>query len=115
MAFGIRNVSDPLAGLREMRRVTKAGGRIVVLEFCKPRVPVLTGCYLFYFRHVLPWLGRLISGDRGGAYSYLPDSVMHFPERAGFLALMREAGLTSPQQRILSCGIAAIYRAEVPV
>ncbi len=113
VAFGIRNVGSPLAGLREMRRVTRPGGRVVVLEFCKPKVPVLGQCYMFYFRRILPLLGRMISGDKGGAYAYLPESVMSFPERGEFLDLMQEAGLVSPQQRILSCGIAAIYRAEV--
>lgn len=114
VAFGIRNVADPLAGLREMGRVTRAGGRVVVLEFCKPRLPVVGSAYLFYFRRVLPRLGGWISGDREGAYSYLQDSVMRFPERDDFLALMVRAGLRSPRQRLLSGGIAAVYRAEVP-
>ena len=114
-AFGIRNVEDPLQGLREMRRVLRPGGRAVVLEFCKPRSPVLSGVYLFYFRRILPWIGRLVSGDKGGAYSYLPESVMAFPERDAFLGLMSEAGFGSPRQKILSGGIAAIYRAEVDV
>ena len=61
-----------------------------------------------------PVLGRLISGDTQGAYSYLPQSVMAFPERGEFLELMRQAGLSNPQQKILTLGIAAIYRAEVP-
>ena len=113
-AFGIRNVADPLSGLREMRRVTRPGGRILVLEFCKPRVPVLTQLYLVYFRRVLPLLGRLISRESKGAYTYLPRSVLAFPEREAFLDLMREAGLEAPQQKILTCGIAALYRAETP-
>lgn len=114
VAFGIRNVRDPLQGLREMRRVTRPGGRVVVLEFCKPRVPVVGGLYRFYFRRILPVLGRLISGDTRGAYSYLPESVMAFPERGEFLGMMRAAGLEQPQQKILTLGIAAIYRAEAP-
>lgn len=115
VAFGIRNVQDPLAGLTEMRRVIRPGGRVVVLEFCKPSAPIISGLYLFYFRRILPILGRLISGDTGGAYSYLPASVMAFPERAEFLELMTKAGFGSPQQKILTCGIAALYRAEVEV
>ncbi len=114
VAFGIRNVSDPLGGMREMLRVTRPGGRVIVLEFCKPRVPVVSALYLFYFRRILPILGRLISGDKAGAYSYLPRSVMAFPEREAFLDLMREAGFQAPRQKILTCGIAALYRAEAP-
>lgn len=115
VAFGIRNVEDPTAALREMRRVTKPGGRVVVLEFCKPRMPILGSAYLFYFRRVLPRLGQLVNGSKNDAYQYLPDSVMAFPEREAFLQLMRDAGLAAPRQTILSCGIAAIYRGEVQV
>jgi demethylmenaquinone methyltransferase/2-methoxy-6-polyprenyl-1,4-benzoquinol methylase len=114
VAFGIRNVSDPVAGLAEMARVVRPGGRVVVLEFARPRVPVFAAAYLFYFRRVLPRLGRWISGDRGGAYDYLPDSVMAFPERGEFSRLMTAAGLESPHFRTLTGGIAALYRAEVP-
>ncbi|MBL8756403.1 MAG: ubiquinone/menaquinone biosynthesis methyltransferase [Planctomycetes bacterium] len=113
VAFGIRNVSDPVAGLREMARVTRPGGRVVVLEFSKPRVPLLGAAYRFYFGRVLPRLGAWISGARNDAYRYLHDSVMQFPEREAFLALMVEAGLRSPTLQLLTGGIAAIYRGEV--
>ncbi|MSR37499.1 MAG: bifunctional demethylmenaquinone methyltransferase/2-methoxy-6-polyprenyl-1,4-benzoquinol methylase UbiE [Planctomycetes bacterium] len=113
VAFGIRNVADPIGALREMRRVTKPGGRVVVLEFCQPRVPVLGSAYLFYFRRVLPRLGRLLNGSNNGAYQYLPDSVMAFPEREAFLQMLLAAGFTMPRQTILTCGIAAIYRGEI--
>ncbi len=113
VAFGIRNVSDPLAGLREMARVVRPGGRVVVLEFTKPRLPLLGAAYRFYFRRVLPKLGAWISGARNDAYRYLHDSVMAFPEREQFLALMQSAGLATPRQRLLTGGIAAIYRGEV--
>lgn len=113
VAFGIRNVEDPVAALREMVRVVKPGGRVVVLEFCRPRVPLLGRAWLFYFRKVLPRLGRFVNGVDNGAYQYLPDSVMTFPERAAFRELMARAGLRAPTQTILSGGIAAIYRGEV--
>ena len=113
VAFGIRNVSDPGAALREMARVVRPGGRVVVLEFCKPRFPLLASAYRFYFRFVLPTLGSWICGTKNGAYRYLHDSVMAFPERDAFLSLMREAGLQSPRMRLLTGGIAALYRGEV--
>jgi demethylmenaquinone methyltransferase/2-methoxy-6-polyprenyl-1,4-benzoquinol methylase len=113
VAFGIRNVSDPRAALGEMARVVRPGGRVVVLEFCKPRLPLLGSAYRFYFRYVLPVLGTWICGNKNGAYRYLHDSVMAFPERDEFLLLMREAGLQSPRMRLLTGGIAALYRGEV--
>ena len=113
VAFGIRNVADPAVALREMARVVRPGGRVVVLEFCKPRLPVFRQLYGFYFGQILPRLGKWICGSEGDAYRYLHDSVQAFPEREEFLALMREAGLEQPRQRLLSGGIAAIYRAEV--
>lgn len=115
VAFGIRNVSDPAAGLREMARVVRPGGRVVVLEFTKPRVPLVGAAYRFYFGKVLPRLGAWIAGVRNDAYRYLHDSVMAFPEREAFLALMAEAGLQRPRLRLLTGGIAAIYRGEVEI
>ncbi|MBK8977940.1 MAG: bifunctional demethylmenaquinone methyltransferase/2-methoxy-6-polyprenyl-1,4-benzoquinol methylase UbiE [Planctomycetes bacterium] len=114
VAFGIRNVADPRAGLREMARVLRPGGRALVLEFCRPRAPLVRRLYLFYFRRILPRLGSWISGDREGAYHYLQDSVMRFPERDEFLAMMTDAGLVAPRLKILSGGIAALYLAEKP-
>lgn len=113
VAFGIRNVADPVVALREMARVVKPGGRVVVLEFTKPRVPILGPAYRFYFKRILPKLGSWIGGAKNDAYRYLHDSVQAFPERDAFLELMRAAGLSAPRLQLLTGGIAAIYRGEV--
>lgn len=113
VAFGIRNVSSPVAGLREMARVVRPGGRILVLEFCKPRVPLLGSLYRLYFGTILPRLGGWITGGRREAYQYLHDSVMAFPEREEFLSLMDSAGLRRCRMRLLTGGVAALYRGEV--
>lgn len=114
VAFGIRNVQDPVAGLREMCRVVRPGGRVVVLEFCTPKTFGLRQAYLFYFRKVLPRVGRLLARGEDGAYTYLPESVMKFPERDEFLDLMRNAGWSEAECRVLPGGIAALYRARRP-
>ncbi len=116
VAFGIRNVQDPVQGLRDMARVVRPGGKVLVLEFSKPRTPVLGPLYLWYFRKILPKIGALLSpGSRGSnAYKYLPESVMQFPEREAFAKLMMEAGLERTQFKLLSFGIACLYWGFVP-
>jgi demethylmenaquinone methyltransferase/2-methoxy-6-polyprenyl-1,4-benzoquinol methylase len=109
VAFGIRNVGDPLAALREVHRALRPGGRFVVLEFSMPRGP-LGAAYRLYFRQVLPRLGGLISD--GSAYSYLPASVARFPSPESFAGLMREAGFTDVRWSLLTGGIACLHRGE---
>lgn len=107
-AFGVRNFEDTLAGLREMHRVIRAGGMVMILEFSKPTRFPLKQIYGFYFRIVLPRIGKKVSGDPG-AYTYLPDSVMSFPDNERFLELLAVAGFRKVRQKRLTGGIASIY------
>lgn len=111
VAFGARNFEHLHRGLGEMQRVLRPGGRIVVLEFSQPAAFPFRQLYLFYFRRVLPLLGRMVSKDRR-AYTYLPDTVMKFPQGEEFLAILKAAGIRSPRQHRLTFGIATIYAGE---
>src|SRR5437870_12450396 len=91
-----------------MYRLLKPGGAVVILEFSKPVAPVFKHAFNFYFRHVLPKLGALISGD-GTAYQYLPDSVRKFPAQEQLMELMGNAGFRDVRYRNLSGGIAALH------
>ena len=106
--FGIRNFSDPSKGLREMKRVLRAGGLVLILEFSVPESFPFRQVYGFYFRRILPLAGRIISKDRM-AYSYLPDSVSEFPYGGEFLEMMESAGFLRTGQRKLTGGIATVY------
>jgi demethylmenaquinone methyltransferase/2-methoxy-6-polyprenyl-1,4-benzoquinol methylase len=108
VAFGVRNFSVPLKGLTEMRRVIRNGGMVIVLEFSKPSGFPFRPVYNFYFRNILPFFGKLVSKDKA-AYSYLPDSVMSFPDNEEFLNLLRSAGLSDTHQIKLTGGVASIY------
>lgn len=108
VAFGLRNLVDVDAGLREARRVIAPGGRFVVLEFSTPPSAAVRRVFHAYFHHVLPFLGGAISGHRG-AYQYLPRSVSHFPSASELAQRMRDAGFSHVEYEMLTLGIAAIH------
>jgi len=112
VAFGIRNVADLDAGLREVHRVIRPGGRFVILEFSTPSSALVRLGYHAYFHHVLPRIGRLVSGHRS-AYTYLPMSVTHFPTGDHLAERMHVAGFTSVTWQPLTFGIAAIHVGQV--
>lgn len=114
IAFGLRNLSSVEHGVKELFRVLEPGGRLAVLEFSKPAVPVLNSIFRFYFSRVLPFLGGLISGSRS-AYEYLPDSVSRFPDQKQLAAIMSDAGFTEVSFENLTGGIAALHFGTRPV
>lgn len=111
ISFGIRNVLNVDAGLREMHRILKPGGRALILEFSLPANPLFRAGYLFYFRHVLPRIGALLSGD-GHAYRYLNQTVETFPYGQAFCSLMENAGFQSVRAHPLTFGIATLYQGD---
>ncbi len=118
VAFGIRNVSDLEGGIREMVRVIRPGGRVVILEFGLPESRIFKMAYNFYFNSVLPRVGNLIaavgSSERTRAYAYLPASVGEFPDARGLRRLMESLGLTEVRSYPLSMGIANVHIGEKP-
>jgi demethylmenaquinone methyltransferase/2-methoxy-6-polyprenyl-1,4-benzoquinol methylase len=110
VAFGIRNVQRPEVACLEMARVLRPGGRLAILEFGVPRIPGIKPLYLWYFTHVLPRIGRMISGH-GAAYSYLPASVGTFAPPAEFMATLRGAGFADVRADPLTFGIVYLYTA----
>lgn len=108
VGFGVRNLANLETGLREFRRVLRTGGRLVVLEFTVPPGRLLRTLYMLYFEHMLPRVGRLVSGHRW-AYSYLPKSVKGFPDPAGLADIMREAGFGAVRWELATGGVAAIH------
>lgn len=108
VAFGARNFEHLEQGLSEMYRVLRKGGNIIVLEFSKPRTFPFRQFYFFYFRYVLPFVGKRISKN-SEAYQYLPDTVMQFPEGEVFLKKLKDVGFQTVHEQRLTFGIATIY------
>jgi demethylmenaquinone methyltransferase/2-methoxy-6-polyprenyl-1,4-benzoquinol methylase len=109
VAFGVRNYEDLGAGLRELRRVLSPGAALVVLEFSRPRAAGVRRLYDLYARHVLPRIGRVVSGD-AEAYRYLPASAEAFPDGPAFLRRLRAAGFRSARWRpLFPFGVASLY------
>jgi demethylmenaquinone methyltransferase/2-methoxy-6-polyprenyl-1,4-benzoquinol methylase len=111
VAFGIRNVQRPELACAEMARALRPGGRLAILEFGVPRVPGISTLYLWYFKYLLPAVGRTVSGH-GAAYSYLPQSVGAFPPPAEFVTILRQAGFDDVRAVPLTLGIVYLYVAR---
>ena len=108
VGFGVRNYENLETGLAEMLRVLKPGAEAAILEFSKPRKFPVKQAYHFYFRFILPVIGRLLSKDKT-AYTYLPESVNAFPEGEAFVKILEKVGYKDVQQVLVSGGIATIY------
>jgi len=108
VAFGVRNFQNLVAGLTEMRRVLKPGGKLVVLEFSKPKSVGFKSLYNLYMNVIAPSFGKMFAKNKD-AYQYLNDSVQAFPEGQTFLKIMNEAGFTQTYLQTLSLGICTIY------
>lgn len=108
VAFGVRNYENLEKGLTDMFRVLKPGGKVVILEFSKPRVFPVKQLYHFYFKYATPFFGGLFSKDKK-AYAYLEESVQAFPDGNNFTALMEKVGYQHTKHRSLTFGISAIY------
>jgi demethylmenaquinone methyltransferase/2-methoxy-6-polyprenyl-1,4-benzoquinol methylase len=111
VAFGVRNFENLENGLKEFQRVLKPEGVVIILEFSKPKYFPMKQIYLFYFFWILPLVGRMVSKD-SSAYSYLPESVMAFPDDQKFLSVLNDVGFSRANQKRLSFGIATIYIAQ---
>ena len=108
VAFGVRNLARSVKGISEMWRVLKPGGKLLILEFSRPRNPVFKPIYNFYLNRVLPKIAGLVSGDKE-AYEYLASSIAEFYEPEELLSMIRQAGFVKYYYRPLTMGVVTIY------
>lgn len=111
VAFGVRNFENLEKGLSEIRRVLKPGGKLVVLEFSKPKAPVMKQLYTIYMKVAAPAIGKLFSKNRN-AYKYLDESIKKFPEGKNFTSILDNLGYRNTYRKTLSLGICSIYCGE---
>ena len=114
VAFGLRNLADTDQGLREMTRVCRPGGQVLVLEFSRPQMFGLRQAYGFYFRNILPRIGQLFARNDKSAYKYLPESVGQFPDGQALADRMTTAGLEQVRFTPMTFGVATIYEGFKP-
>lgn len=111
VAFGVRNFQNLELGLAEIKRVLKPGGKLIVLECTKPKLPVIKNFYNLYLNVITPWIGRVISKNKN-AYQYLNESVQKFPEGKDFVEILNKLGYKNASCKTLSLGISSIYSGE---
>ena len=111
VAFGVRNFQDLELGLSEIKRVLKPGGKLIVLECTKPKLPVIKNFYNLYLKVIAPWIGRVVSKN-DNAYQYLNESVQKFPEGNDFVQILKKLGYKNASCKTLSLGISSIYSGE---
>lgn len=108
VGFGVRNFEHLSVGLKEMCRVLKPAGKLVILELSVPSNPLIRWCYRLYFLNILPAIGGFVSGNKG-AYRYLPASVLNFPAPDKFIAMMSDAGFREVRHKAFTFGICRMY------
>ncbi len=108
VAFGVRNFEHLQIGLNEMYRVIRPQGQLCILELSVPQNPILLWCYKLYFLHFLPFIGGLVSGNKG-AYKYLPISVLNFPKPDAFCEMIRTAGFQQVEAKSFTLGLCRMY------
>jgi demethylmenaquinone methyltransferase/2-methoxy-6-polyprenyl-1,4-benzoquinol methylase len=111
VAFGVRNFENLEKGLSEIKRVLRPGGKLIVLEFTRPSMPVIKQLYGFYMKFITPKIGKIIAKNND-AYQYLNDSVFQFPEKENFIHILNQSAYRNAFYKTLTLGICTIYCAE---